>query len=626
MKKNNILIIVLVLLIVAGGVFFASSVGLFESFGGYVPSSVPYSDKVVKSVNGYLKCEYTQRDIESASGNFVIYQAGNSDDELKYYAWDCPSDVGSNGCSVKINRVYCEKGEPTYANSFITSVSGWVSRAKDGYTLYQSQNWDLTQSTSDFVVTATCVEDNLFIDKLYPIQVEWTFFEPERGIYVLGSDYAVQGLLAGSTPDCDWISSNYAQTLINRQPRNEPIDIATKMVLGQTEPIIVGWREVSGVNLNPMGKFRDKNIVCTIDASQGGATIKEANDLYIVDNTHYYIEGSVLASGANYCCGGDTCSGNLVCNNYECELPPDEDEGCALGQCYSWQRGDIISKDVCDKRAGLYYLVTTSCDENLCKQETTKQVKCCLGSCPDGFVCDYSKGCIEKPDEQDECPEGYCCSGDHTLYFEGGCPAGVQCCWDDDASNDPELGVCKSVCETIPNDPDNGDGGDEGDFPVLYYILIIFATGILGVFIAMQYIDDKKIALLVAFGLIILTIGVTIFVMDSLGMSPADLTLRVLACGGEKKWWENIPVIGLFGCNGRLDQVIGITGAILLTAWLFSFAGAIFTAQPLLLLISAIIGYLVSTFVGDFIMDSWYLILLGITIFYVVKTALIDDK
>lgn len=93
-------------------------------------------------------------------------------------------------------------------------------------------------------------------------------------------------------------------------------------------------------------------------------------------------------------------------------------------------------------------------------QKETKQVACCQNSCPGGYNCDYSQGCV-KDIQFLACPLGKCCNsgGD---YMPRSCGAGVQCC-----AGDGVVGDCKQTCvkESITSHSSGlGISGISGDY------------------------------------------------------------------------------------------------------------------------------------------------------------------
>jgi len=491
----------------------------------------PPERKVVEPVWGTMYCKYSENLYESSKlgmnkcteevcgGNYDPGLFEDKDNKYVYYSIvNCPIEAGSRECTFSFDNFKCP------ANTFkymAIGKRGSPEKIEDNF------NDNLRINDDNVLVQIFCQTNFLNIRKEMTSAPVLVVEQDKRGIWIETEGFGRQGWMSGSFPDCRWASSNYVSELIKTQKKDSDIDVMSHIKWDESIDLNVGWREVPAVgNVNIMGKYKNKDVVCRVSATHGGSELLEVQEFSTKgDRDYYFMAGNILDAGADYCCSNNQCSKGLVCEDYKCV----RDAECESGECNWWQKGQTISKDRCIHINGVSKLETVKCDNDACVQNSYEKVACCQNDCPANYECDYDVGCVYVGNKVD-CPTGYCCEKDHVKYTQQNCASNLKCCIGD-TPDDNKLGICKVSCDIdkeICDDGEDNDGDGLVDLadpdckkndPAINLIWIIWMMTILGliggIFLVWNSEDEIwikaiKVILLTAVGGILGTIVVVI--------------------------------------------------------------------------------------------------------------------
>lgn len=480
-KKSTNWIVVSILIALMAGVIVASTTDFFAvaPVSDYPEGVLDYptasNSKVFEPIYGRIVC--TNEGLPKfiyEQGSFVytnqtsISIPSNIDYEGSNYHWiQCPAEYGED-CEVEITNFNCDyegaavvekiyqiginSEEREFLGDRIIIPSGSNQYIEIAcFTIYD-KFW-----SDDYIVKPTTSTAN-YIVRTRQMKLE---LQDPQGITKFG--------FLDGTEGCKLVSRD-ANTLkdlqIAGQSEVEGID---KLSLGQDYNVILGWNEVSGANINPLGRYKNYDYISCIPYTG----IYSLEKVYTEGGRSYFKQDELLVSytGSNtMCCGEGQCAGGYVCENYVCV----EEAVCEFGECnpnFYVETEDCVEKYENGKMK--FYLVSTSCGDDGCIQKRMKEVKCCRDYCEDvygpDYYCDYSEGCVYTP-TLSECPAGMCCLEGYS-HKPRPCPSGQICCVGQvDGGNGLDVGICKAVCgptldEICFDGKDNdGDGTiDESD-------------------------------------------------------------------------------------------------------------------------------------------------------------------
>lgn len=367
-----------------------------------------------------------------------------------YATYFCEEDNGEVGCLASVNA-QCG-----------TALFGGQRKAYYAQSEADIINWDVkaTNNLPDEIKLNQGEERKFYVtcEGQEPTSSLVLIKQAENAIYLISPGYGCSNCkIKGSQPNCEFISSNQVLQYKNAQEiGNDQIQIGTKLKLGDTKSTTVGWRE--SPTLGNIQQYNGKNVLCR--PSSLGANLFELKTTTTIGGDKYLTQGSLLKSGSGICCDNAQCSGDMVCENFECKLKP---VTCDFGTCNQIERGNILSQTE-QIRNSKFYLVTESCGQDLCLQEKTEEIDCTKNYCKDefgeDFFCDYQEGCIEIK-EPEPTPAGYC-SKEGGKWIAKECAEGLECCFGE-VTSDPYLGKCLTTCESVPHCGNNVCEPDKGE-------------------------------------------------------------------------------------------------------------------------------------------------------------------
>ncbi len=442
-------------ILIWGGVsLFLITIVFFALYLG-IPSQEAFPElpagTFVERVTGDFICKNTGSYVTSPlEVEMNVEQGSFFSPGYNYATYFCEEDNGELGCLVSVNA-QCGThlfGSPrtAYYSESVNDIISWNTQA--------------TTNLPDEIKLNQGEERSFYVtcDGAEPISSLVLIKQAENAIYLQSPGYGCTNCkLEGSQPNCEFISSNQILQYKEAQELgNDKIQIGTKLKLGDTVSTTVGWRE-SPIAGN-IQQYQNKNVLCR--ASSSGGNLFELKTLNTIGGIQYLVQGSLLKSGSNTCCDNAMCSGDMVCENFECKLKP---VICDFGSCNEIEKGDILSKS-CRQEKSDFFLVTESCGTDLCIKEDKDEVSCCADYCKDefgeDFFCDYKEGCIELT-EQEQTPAGFC-SKDGGKWIAKDCTEGLECCFGE-VTSDPYLGKCLTSCESVPHCGNNVCEPDLGE-------------------------------------------------------------------------------------------------------------------------------------------------------------------
>lgn len=479
MKK---IILFLIIVVFISGCSLTNMRELAISGGDLANPVYPTGEQLlISKANGYMICRETGLYVEYIPGKFAqctVAGCGGDYENQRWYSIDrnsylvfhkwisCPS-TSAKDCKLTIKNFGCV-GSSARQQMRISGGSWFNFNSPYETTLGAGTEKEYRVRCEYGTIT----QQNGYLNFPPTFSVKI----PERGIYLEGSDYCDQGLLSGSLPDCNWIStSNIATWKAMQEKGNElPSDtqIGSNLKLGRTMPITCGWRvQPLYGNINPMGQYNGNDIMCVPSAS--GATIYSVSTVNTVGGRKYYKQGSILDSGRDFCCSrGVPCAGDSVCENYKCTLQPVECPSGTFGEC-GYADNNYFQYETKDGRQYVEY-VCQDYDNIRCWYRYVKKdnLPCIPGECPYGKKCDENVGCVDIKVKV-KCPTGQCCDEGHPDYFASKCPIPLECCYNAiGIESDPLRGICKDSCDVCEqkeicdnNADDDCDGKVDLDDP-----------------------------------------------------------------------------------------------------------------------------------------------------------------
>lgn len=162
------------------------------------------------------------------------------------------------------------------------------------------------------------------------------------------------------------------------------------------------------------------------------------------------------------CDDGNPCTGSDVCGDGECNgelLPPEEIDD--IGTCLCDTDGDCLpleDNNVCN---GLLYCDLVP-DVSVCAIDQSTLLDCDDGAPCTDDSCDPIDGCVNQPDETNECLDDDLCNGTETCDGDGACLPGEPLVCDDDNVCTENLCLAESGC-SFDSDSQNGVDCDDDD-------------------------------------------------------------------------------------------------------------------------------------------------------------------
>jgi len=426
------------LFLIGGLIMVLPQLGLVQMTGYDAPSS----GVLVQEIYGDFLCKNT----EDWGPMSTVQNSGMKSDDGGFlgcafdwyeYSISCIG-VGTKGCQYKVNQWDCPDPKLLCGGN-----------EEDKYTINDGSfkdpsnyNWINMNDGETATIKTYCNSNTGFVKMIEEPQID--FRQPSKKIYVNTYGKSWSGWLAGSE-GCKLVSADLeAINMINAQDK---LDI--QVYAGQSYPFgvkrnfVTGWEEVIAFgNINPLGQYNNKDVVCK--AFDG---IYEAEQMETVNGKIYYKKGSQLRSyiaDNTMCCNNAQCGiGTCDVNTYTCTTA--EHATCEFGGCSYAKVGNILGTE-CEEKIGKFYLITQTCGDDLCIDETELEVECCRDYCDRqygaDYYCNYEKGCelvtIQKP-----CPPGMCCL-EGGNYKVSNCPITKECCVDETV--DKFTGVCREEC------------------------------------------------------------------------------------------------------------------------------------------------------------------------------------
>lgn len=453
--------------------------------GGFTLKAIAPGDKVTvfEPVYGQLKCQYINQPEpviplggqfakciknvcggDFAEGTSLLSLLRNSREwTYTYYKFfECPSGSGSRGCNLKI-RDFGSLPSNCKVHYKIEPGGAWQ--------LYTDRIFFGDEGGKSYSVKFACYAEvgkqNYQINNI-PL---YDFTKDARRIQATSSDPYFKPMTIQS-PDCTFVSGdasrlkqkqstdlNLIQQLLGQQV--DDIQQVTQLDLEIVKPIVIDWKpNLRYADLNLL-EYKGEYVICK--PFDGMYKLKELTTYTtLADGTQqkYYVRGDpVLTWNTNkgMCCDANQCSGDLVCENFECVAKPticQTTDGYTGEQCNPIRRGTVIepAHQIVGKD-GNFYSRITRCEDNLCVRNNDFKIECTAEICAkSGQFCDEKSGCF-KVDYAQDCPSGQCCFGSDK-YKPRNCPSPQTCC-KDGKLNDPSRGYCQDSCDPLTQKPEN---------------------------------------------------------------------------------------------------------------------------------------------------------------------------
>lgn len=389
--KKIILVAVFGLMLVAGAYFMGVIPQLYAD--PYYPA--PIGDKVYLPVTGHLKCE--SYGAEKPDG-WTVYPQWEIPWLLNYYSAKATCTYKA-GCRIPADPIIHCPPLALYSDS-------WVGVGNTKYTLPETIGYG-----TELTIAGRCwYWSPIGIINLKPDSIELTYYGQESGVYAYTEGYGFSGYVPNSKPNCNLIYADLTQ-LTRYQKEGDSIP-RQELNLGETIPLLVGWRE--DPVFGNIGPYQGRNVYCRY-----GFGLYELDKVATIGGHDYWAAGEFITNnidGKPVCCRNDECriyGAEWVCEDHVCKKGG---EVCEFGSCPWGSDIECGSPEECVRRDSEFYLIKRGCvKETRCCHQSEEKVMCCQSECdamstPERkYICDYSKGCVLISIKQ-ECGAGRCCN------------------------------------------------------------------------------------------------------------------------------------------------------------------------------------------------------------------------